>query len=350
MASIWRANCGRVAVRHARAQEKKKRCGTVDAVDDGGGLRGEALLGQGCHPRLPGDRHAAQVADVLTDGQGAVNVGERAFDAFLAVAALFLIVLGGQEDGGREDVVLPDERVGAFLEGGAVLVGPPVRQVTATVIAGALVVEAMADLVADDRADCAEVHCVIGLGVKERGLEDCGGEHDFVLRGVVVGVDGLGRHVPFVAVDGAPELVPFAVGGVGAGGADVVHERSDRVQVQRRVVAPLDGVADLRVEGRQLGQRLLLRLFTHPVEAANRFSVCVKEAAHQRVHRVLRVGWEMAGHPGAPHGLAQVRLDEGQRALPTRAQLLRARQGAAVEVEVLLDEVGREQGGARVDG
>ncbi len=85
-------------MRQARAHEKKKRCGPDDPVDDGGGLRGQPLLGQRGHPRLPRDCHAAEVADVLTDGQGTVDVGERALGAVFAVVGHGLVALGGQED------------------------------------------------------------------------------------------------------------------------------------------------------------------------------------------------------------------------------------------------------------
>ena len=125
-ASICRANWGRVAVRQARAHEKKKRWAPVISSDDRGCLRGESLLGQRGHPRLPCDCHAAQVADVLTDGQGAVDVGERTLGAVFAVVGHGLVTLSGQEDRGREDVVLSDEGVGALLEGGPVLLGPPI--------------------------------------------------------------------------------------------------------------------------------------------------------------------------------------------------------------------------------
>ena len=120
--------------------------------------------------------------------------------------------------------------------------------------------------------------------------------------------------------------------------------------MQRRVVAPLHGVADLRVEGRQLGQRLDLGVLAHPVEASDRLAVGVEEALDECIHRFLCVGREMTGDPRAAHGVAQVGLDEGQRALPPGTQLLRTGESAAVEVEVLLHEIGREQGGAHVDG
>ena len=207
----------------------------------------------------------------------------------------------------------------------------------------------MPDLVTDDRADRAEVHRVVGLCVEERRLKNRGGEDDLVLGRVVVGVDRLGGHVPLVAVHRAAELGPLAVGGVGVGGAHVLDDGGLGVQVQRRVVAPLDGVADLGVEGRELVQRLHLGVFAHPVQALDRLAVGVEESAHQGVHRFLGVGREVAGHPRAAHGLAQVGLDEAQGALPSRAQLFRAGQGAAMEVEVLVHEIARQEGGVAID-
>ena len=269
-------------------------------------------------------------------------MGERAFVALLALCLL-------EEDRRGECVVLLDERVGAFLECCAVLIRPPVRQVSLPVVARSLVVEAMPDLVADDRTNRAEVHRVVGFGVEERRLKNRGGEDDLVLGGVVVGVDRLRGHVPLVAVHRAAELGPLAVGGVGVGGAHVLDDGGLRVQVQRRVVAPLDGVADLGVEGRELGQGLHLGVFAHPVEASDRLAVGVEEAAHQGVHCFFGVGREVAGHPRAAHGLAQVGLDESEGALPARTQFLRAGQGAAVEVEVLVDEIARQKRCVAVD-
>ena len=132
-------------------------------------------------------------------------------------------------------------------------------------------------------------------------------------------------------------------------GAHVLDDRGLRVQVQCRVVAPLDGVADLGVEGRELVECLDLGVLAHPVEASDRLAVGVEEAAHQGVHCFLSVGREVAGHPRAAHGLAQVGLDESEGALPARTKLLRAGQGAAVEVEVLVDEIARQERRVAVD-
>src|SRR4051794_21082849 len=99
-------------------------------------VRGVAALGD--EVRLVPDRQAAEVANVLPDGERAVDV------------------LAGQ--GARlEAVVLLDQRLRLHLEGRLVGGGPPVVEVARAVVLRALVVEAVPDLVADDRADAAVV-------------------------------------------------------------------------------------------------------------------------------------------------------------------------------------------------
>ena len=81
---------------------------------------------------------------------------------------------------GLNGVVLLDEHLRALLELLASASRPPVAQVAVAVELAALVVEAVADLVADHGADRAVVHRVVGVGVEERRLEDRGGEDDLV--------------------------------------------------------------------------------------------------------------------------------------------------------------------------
>ena len=73
---------------------------------------------------------------------------------------------------GNETVPLLDQLGGAGGELAAVLVGPPVDQVAVAVVFGALIVEAVADLVSDHRADTAVVRGVVGMGVEERRLQN----------------------------------------------------------------------------------------------------------------------------------------------------------------------------------
>jgi hypothetical protein len=76
------------------------------------------------------------------------------------------------------------QHCGALLEVLAVLFGPPASQRAAAVIFRALIVEAVADLVADHRADAAIVHRIVGIGIEEGRLQDRGREEDRIERGV----------------------------------------------------------------------------------------------------------------------------------------------------------------------
>ena len=249
---------------------------------------------------------------------------------------------------GHERVVLGDEVLGALLEGGAVVVGPPVVQQPVAVEAAALVVEAVADLVADDRADAAVVRRGVALGVEERVLQDRRGEHDLVHQRVVVRVDGLRRHVPLVAVDRLADLVELAVVLPHVRAADVADEVAG-VDLERRVVLPLHRVPDLRGEGVELRERALAGLGGHPLELGDRLAVRLDEVGDQLVHRDLRGRREVPLDVDAADRLAQRGLGEADAALPALAVHGDAGELRAVEREVLGDELVRQERRRRVD-
>ena len=71
-----------------------------------------------------------------------------------------------------------------------VLLRPPFAQVPLAVVLAARVVEAVADLVADDRADRAVVDRGVSLRIEERRLQNPGGEDDAVNYGAIGSVIG----------------------------------------------------------------------------------------------------------------------------------------------------------------
>src|SRR5689334_13808514 len=121
-----------------------------EAVDDRRRLASERHL-----PGPVRHREARQVADVLAERQLAVDVA---------------IVEH------RVAIELRGERVGALLELRGVVRRPPVAQVAVAVELPAAVIEAVADLVADDRANAAVVDGVVGGHVEERRTQDGRGE------------------------------------------------------------------------------------------------------------------------------------------------------------------------------
>ncbi len=200
MASRRSSSASRYLVRQTCAQPMKKRWSPVRPS-----RTGASAPSSDERIRLVGDRQAAEVADVLADGQRTVDV--------LAGKLLRL-----------EPVVLGDQLRGAGLELLAVGLGPPVVHVAVAVVLRSLVVEAVADLVADHGADAAVVHRVVGLHVEERRLKDRGGEDDLVHPRVVVGVDRLRRHEPFVAIDRLAQLGELAIDLEGGRALDVADE------------------------------------------------------------------------------------------------------------------------------
>src|SRR5215510_14158703 len=100
-----------------------------------------------------GGAETDEVRDVLTEGEGAVD----------AVAGQGLV-----------DLVLLDEEGGPPAILGVVRRRPPAAQSTFGVVLPALVVEAVADLVADHRPDRLAVHRVLRRRVKEGRAEDGG--------------------------------------------------------------------------------------------------------------------------------------------------------------------------------
>ena len=127
-----------------------------------------------------GDGQARKVGDVLAQRQLAVD--EHALDRAVAI-------------------VLVDELGRARIEILAVVRRPPILQHALGVVFAALIVEAVADLMADHRADAAIIHGVVGIGIEEGRLQNRRRKDDLVQRGIVIGVHGLRRHAPFAAVD-----------------------------------------------------------------------------------------------------------------------------------------------------
>ncbi len=199
----------------------------------------------------------------------------------------------------------------------------------------------MPDLVADHRADRAIVCRRIPVRVEERELQDRGGEHDLVEPGVVVGVDGLRCHEPLVAVDRPADLAEFATELELADRPNIGDEIA-RVDPKTRVVPPFDRITDLGCEPLEFGQGSFAGLLGHPVEPSDALPVRLDQVADQFVHRVLRLGLEVALYVHPADGLPHRAFDDGDAALPSRPQLHGSGENASVEIEIRLHESTRK--------
>ncbi len=249
----------------------------------------------------------------------------------------------GREPDGHQRLVLGDQGLRALLESCAVSIRPPIVELARAVIATALIVESVTDLVADHGADSAVIGRGVAGGVEERVLQDRGGEDDLVHRRVVVGVDHLRRHVPLIAIDGFADLVDVAVVLEDVRASDVAEDVRT-VDLQRGVVAPHLGVADPRRERIEFGEGPFTGLRAHPLERRDALPVRLNEVRDELIHRGLRRRRVVALHVDLADGLAQSAFGDGDAALPALADRRDTRDLGAVEREVLLHDVVGEVG------
>src|SRR6266487_2315213 len=264
---------------------------------------------------LPCDAQASEIPDILPDRQRSVH---------MLVRSLLR----------RQAVVLLDQRPGPGFERLPVLCAPPVGEPAVTVRLGTLVVEAVADLVTDDRADRSVIGRIVAARIEERILQDRSREHNLVHARVVVGVDHLGSHEPLVMVDRLADLVHLAVELESMSGTHVGHETC-RIDPQAGVVPPSNRVADLRRELPQLVQGPPAGVCPHPFELLDALAVGLEEVGHQDIHPLPGPRREVPADVGSADSFPHRPLDQRDTALPALTQLGGAAQGAAVKVEIL---------------
>ena len=308
-------------------------CLAVDAAPDlGPAVKDPLVAGRAVDHRRLGavqrqavgfqrERHPGQVADVLAHGQAALDVEAR--------QGLIAVVLGAQP-----------RRLG--LEAGLVLRGPPFAQHAGAVGLAALVVEAVADLVADDAADAAVVHGRVRVRVEKRRLQDRGREDDLVLGWRIVGVHRLGRHAPLVVVDRPAQAVHPEVPLEGAR-AQHVADHVVRPDLQTRIITPLVRIADLDAEQLQLGQRLGAGFRAHPFQGLDARGHGAAQVLDQLLHLGAALRWEPAFDIKPAQRLAHHGLGEGDAATLAGALLGLAAQLPQAEGVVRVREPLRQQ-------
>ena len=111
------------------------------------------------------------------------------------------------------------------------------------------------------------------------------------------------------------------------------------IHVEGRVVAPFVRVADLQVDGGELGDRLLARGAGSSSRASTRSSRSAAiRLCTMREGLRLRLGRKIALHVILAEGFAELPVGRRHAAAPTRKNFLGAGECAAVEIEILVDE------------
>ena len=184
----WPPRRGPSAARPAPSDRKKRWAPVSPSITGGLGAVERDQVG------LQRDAEPAEVADVLADGERAVDVVARAACAGASASYCSISAAVRSSNAARSASVHQS------------------REAAVAVVLGALVVEAVADLVADDRADRRRSWPRRRASAsKNGGCRIAAGNTISFIAGVVVGVDRLRRHEPLVAVDRLAELAELAV-------------------------------------------------------------------------------------------------------------------------------------------
>ena len=206
----------------------------------------------------------------------------------------------------------------------------------------------MPGLVADHRTDASVVHGIVGRQVEEGRLQDRGREDDLVPARVVVGIDRLRGHVPFVAIDRLAELGQVPVPLVDRVSLDVAHQVV-AANLQGRIVAPLLRIADLGRKHGQFRQGLFLGRGAHPIEVLKSDPIGIQQVLDHLVHALLGFRREPLLDVQLAHRLAQTTFHNGDAPLPAGTILRNATEGRAVEREVRVRQILVEQARVATD-
>ena len=212
-----------------------------------------------------------------------------------------------------------------------------------------MVVEAVADLVADHPADAAIVHRRVGVRIEEGRLQDRRREDDLVVGRVVIGVHRLRRHAPFVLVDRPVHAVQLELPAETPHPLDV-SEQVVGADFKTRIVAPFVRIADLDGEFRQLLLGGGLGRVAHPGQVVDAVRQRQAQVGDQLLHLGLGLGREIAFGVHPAGGVAQGAFGEADGALFAGPLFRLARQVAAAELPLGVREAARQARGGVIDG
>ena len=147
---------------------------------------------------------AAMVCNVFTTSEGAIHMHAR---------QNFYSIKGA------------NHALCALLKVLFVLFSPPVAQITFLVKLCALVVKTVRHFVTNHHTDSSIIDSIIAISSEERRLENASRETNLVGCGIIISVDSLRCHSPFIAIHGFIHLaLHFVVVGKGSSALQIFIE------------------------------------------------------------------------------------------------------------------------------
>ena len=205
----------------------------------------------------------------------------------------------------------------------------------------------MANFVADDSTDGAEVFCGIGLRVIERRAQDCRREGDVIDHWVIKGVDRLRGSHPFIAIGRLANLGQLEVVRKGRAGTRISQQvRALAGDLEAGIIAPGIREANLGLELGKFLQGTLAGGRGHPLQLRDALAVGSNKVGHQLIHLALGGSREVLIHEYLANLFAHEGLSQAYRALPPVALLGGAGELGAVELKVLRADFLRQHGRA----
>ena len=166
-----------------------------------------------------------------------------------------------------------------------------------------LVIESMGHFMSDDSSDGAVIDRCIGFEIEKRWLQNSRRENDFVYAGIVIGINSLGKHMPFGFIDRFVDFfhITFDVKGPGVQNICNVGITGDS---ERRIIDPFFRVTDFYPDGVQFFKSFLLGDIAHPIQIIDAFGVSVLQIIDNIQRPFLCFGRKIFLHVKLPHGFS----------------------------------------------
>ena len=253
------------------------------------------------------------------------------------ILAKGLLSVHRQVGEGAVAVILRHQRLARLLEMGEVGLGPPIVQSSLVVEGRTLVVERMADLMADHRADGAVIVGVIGPGVIEGPLQDRRRKIKRILQRQIHRIHGLRRHRPLRPVHRLADAVKIEMIGEGFA-APLVAKGVALHHREAGIIMPVFRIADADIKAVQFLAGLCAGGGRHPGDRVQPLAPGRHDVLHHGLQFRLGGGRKIFRGIELAHRIAQRVVGRGDTTLPALGQDGGAQQRLGIEGKAFIDE------------
>ena len=192
----------------------------------------------------------------------------------------------------------------------------------------------MCHFMTDNNSDSTVIHCIISIHIKEWRLQDSCREADFIGCRVVISINGLRSHQPFILV--------YRFAGFSNHFVVIPLVRTFNIcpvriifDLQCRVIFPFIRITYFYMEGCQFLQRFFFGRFTHPFQTFDTFSQRSLQVLHQCNHTFFGSSREVLLYIHLSYHFTENSVYRTYRTLPTRLHFFLTGHRPTIKIEVL---------------